>query len=47
MSTAGEGGQVEALEADFMQDLYQIRQLKAETTNALQKVWPSLLPFPL
>ena len=41
LATAGEGSQVEALEADFLQDLYHIRQLKTETTHALQKVWPT------
>ncbi|KAL3145685.1 hypothetical protein ABBQ32_003220 [Trebouxia sp. C0010 RCD-2024] len=34
----GEGAQVEALEADFLQDLYKVRQLKAATSQALHKV---------
>ncbi|KAL0040303.1 hypothetical protein WJX77_002783 [Trebouxia sp. C0004] len=34
----GEGAQVEAWEADFLNDVYQIRQLKAEMTLALQQV---------
>ena len=38
MVTAGEGAQVEALEADFLQDLYKVRQLKAETSRAVHKV---------
>ena len=29
---------MEALEADFLQDLYKLRQLKAETSQALHKV---------
>ena len=29
---------MEALEADFLQDLYKLRQLKAETSRALHKV---------
>ena len=31
---------MEALEADFLQDLYEVRQLKAETSRALHKVYP-------
>jgi len=32
---------VEAWEADFLNDVYQIRQLKAEMTLALQQVSPN------
>ncbi len=38
---AGEGAQVEAWEADFLNDVHQIRQLKAEMTLALQQVSPN------
>lgn len=37
-SPAGEGAQVEAWEADFLRDVLQIRQLKAELTAAMHKV---------
>ena len=41
MTPAGEGAQVEAWEADFLNDLYQVRQLKAEMTMAVNKVGPT------
>lgn len=38
VATAGEGAQIEALEADFLQDVYKVRQLRAEVNRAVHKV---------
>ena len=36
--STGEGAQVEAWEADFLEDLYKVRQLRAEMQAAVQQV---------
>ena len=36
--SAGEGAQAAAWEADFLKDLYKVRQLKAKITQAVQQV---------
>ena len=37
-ATAGKGAQVVAWEADLLNDLYQVRQLKAKVSQAVHKV---------
>ena len=37
-AVAGQGAQVVAWEADFLNDLYQVRQLKAKVSQAVQQV---------